>query len=80
VKIFLTATAEERARRRSLETGGSYEKVLEEIRIRDQKDSTRSVAPLKAADDAVTVDSTGKTIAEVCDEIAELVRRRLSQA
>jgi cytidylate kinase len=78
VKVFLTATAEERARRRSLEIGAPYEQVLEEIRIRDRKDSQRAVAPLRAADDAVTVDSTGKTIDQVCDEIAALVRSRVS--
>lgn len=81
VKVFLTATAEERARRRALEleekgTPVPYEQVLEEIRVRDQKDSQREVAPLRMADDAITVDSTDKTIDEVCDEIAGIVRSK----
>jgi CMP/dCMP kinase len=79
VKIFLTASAEERARRRSLETGVPAEQILEEIRIRDQKDSSRPVAPLRPAPDAITVDSTGKTIDQVCDEIAALVRQRIGE-
>ena len=63
LKIFLTATAEERARRRYLElkekgTDTTYEEVLKDIHYRDQQDSTRATAPLKAADDAVTVDTT----------------------
>ena len=77
VKVFLTASPEERARRRALEIGAPYEQVLDEIRVRDQKDSQRAVAPLKAAEDAITVDSTGKTIDQVCDEIAALVHARV---
>lgn len=77
VKFFLTASAEERARRRvaqNLERGvGStdYEEVLEDIRIRDEKDSTRETAPLKAADDAILLDSSNYTIEEVAAIIVE---------
>ncbi|MDR4307242.1 (d)CMP kinase [Chelatococcus sambhunathii] len=63
VKIFVTASAEERARRRASELAGRGEPVdqaaiLEDIRRRDERDTTRAVAPLKAADDAVTLDTT----------------------
>lgn len=78
VKIFLTASPEERARRRSLETGAPYDQVLQEILIRDQKDSERAVAPLRPAEDAITIDSTDKTIDQVSDEITLLVRTRMS--
>ena len=63
VKIFVIASAEERARRRALELSLRGEKVdagaiLEDIRRRDERDTNRSVAPLKAAEDAVTLDTT----------------------
>jgi CMP/dCMP kinase len=63
VKIFVTATAEERARRRHLEhqsrgEGVAYEAVLADIRKRDERDSGRDVAPLEAAPDAITIDTT----------------------
>ncbi len=63
VKIFVTASAEERARRRALELTTRGEPVdqaaiLDDIRRRDERDMNRSVAPLKAAEDAVTLDTT----------------------
>ena len=63
LKIFLTASAEERARRRWREEQAkgiesSYESVLEDMRYRDEQDSTRAAAPLKKAEDAVLVDTT----------------------
>lgn len=72
VKIFLTASAEERARRRfsQLKAAGvdvSIDAVLEEIRVRDERDMNRSAAPLKPADDAQVIDSTGLSIQEVLD-------------
>ncbi|HEA53333.1 hypothetical protein LCGC14_1944150 [marine sediment metagenome] len=72
VKIFLTASAEERARRRfsQLKAAGvdvSIDAVLEEIRVRDERDINRSAAPLKPADDAQVIDSTGLSIQEVLD-------------
>lgn len=77
-KIFLTASAEVRARRRNkeLEAKGdsrSYEEILKEIQIRDKRDSEREIAPLKPADDSVTVDTTGKSIEQVVSEITALV-------
>ncbi|MDR9424610.1 MAG: (d)CMP kinase [Marinobacter sp.] len=72
VKIFLTASAEERARRRfnQLKDAGtdvSMQDLLEEIRVRDERDMNRSAAPLKPADDAQVIDSTGLGIEEVFD-------------
>lgn len=72
VKIFLTASAEERARRRysQLKDAGvdvNIDSLLEEIRVRDERDMNRSAAPLKPADDAQVIDSTGLSIEEVLD-------------
>ena len=71
-KIFLTASPEERARRRfnQLKEAGVDVKIdalLEEIRARDERDMNRSAAPLKPADDAQVIDSTGLSIEEVLD-------------
>lgn len=81
VKVFLTASAEERAKRRALqneqrgfgETDASV--ILADIIARDEADSTRDVAPLKPAEDATMLDTTGMTIDEVCESIAALARR-----
>jgi cytidylate kinase len=72
VKIFLTASAEERAQRRysQLKDSGvdvNIDALLEEIRVRDERDMNRSAAPLKPADDAQVIDSTGLSIEEVLD-------------
>lgn len=80
VKVFLTASNEERARRRveqNVQRGlGStdYDEVLADIVRRDERDSSREASPLAAADDAVFVDSTGQGIDEVIASIASLVR------
>lgn len=71
LKIFLTASAEERAQRRYQQlinsgNDASLRALIEDIRIRDERDSTRSVAPLKPADDAFLLDSTSLSIDEVC--------------
>ncbi|MEC7879328.1 MAG: 3-phosphoshikimate 1-carboxyvinyltransferase [Actinomycetota bacterium] len=75
LKVYVTATAEERARRRSLESGRAVEDITEEILQRDTKDSTRGDSPLVADEDAVIIDTTGKTIQETSDYIEELFRR-----
>ena len=72
VKIFLTASAEERARRRfnQLKDAGAdvtMQDLLDEIRARDERDMNRAAAPLKPADDAQVIDSTGLSIEEVFD-------------
>jgi cytidylate kinase len=78
LKIFLDATVEERAQRRFDECRGrgddvNYRDILEGMRERDRFDSTRSLAPLRSADDAVVIDSTGKSINEVLEEAMRLV-------
>jgi cytidylate kinase len=84
VKIFLTASASERAQRRykQLKDKGSDASLAAlslEIAERDRRDSTRAVAPLKPAADAVLVDSTGLSIEAVVDRVlAELAARGLS--
>ena len=75
-KFFLTATPEERARRRKLDlekTGQSadFNVILEEIKQRDYNDSHREFAPLKQADDAVFIDSSDMTIDQVADFIID---------
>ena len=82
LKVFLTASAQERARRRALQNAqrGLGEKdeaaILADIIRRDEADSTRAVAPLRPAEDAVMLDTTGMGIDEVCAAIANLARRR----
>ncbi|OEY67268.1 (d)CMP kinase [Marinobacter sp. X15-166B] len=73
-KIFLTASAEERARRRysQLKAAGlnvTMSDLLDEIRVRDERDMNRSAAPLKPASDAQVIDSTGLSIDEVLSEV-----------
>lgn len=80
VKIFLTASAETRARRRNDQNissgrGDDYEAVLADVRRRDHLDSTRAVSPLRAADDALVVDTSEMTKGEVVAHLLELVRR-----
>ena len=67
LKVFLTASAEERARRREDETA-------DDVRRRDLIDSTRAASPLVVADGAVVVDSTGRGVDEIVDEIVDLFR------
>lgn len=81
LKIYLVASVECRARRRMLERElkGIYktlEETMEEIEIRDHKDSTRKISPLKCAEDAIVVDSSNMTIDEVVSEIIKLVNER----
>lgn len=78
LKIYLDASVEERARRRWREAGergetvGSYEDVLCAMRERDRIDSTREVAPLKAAGDAVMVDTTSMSVEQVVEHVWQL--------
>lgn len=81
-KYYLLATEEERARRRLADyrargqyAGMSLETVLHGIRQRDARDAARAIAPMKPADDAVLVNSTGYGIEEVVSFLAEDVRR-----
>ena len=81
VKIFLTASAETRARRRNDQNvaaglADDYEGVLADVRRRDHLDSTRPVSPLRAASDAVIVDTSDMTEAQVIAHLLELVKQR----
>lgn len=81
LKIFLTASAEERARRRNDQNvaAGSpddYERVLTEVKRRDHFDSTRAVSPLRAAADAVVVDTSHMTQPEVIAHLTELAGQK----
>jgi cytidylate kinase len=74
VKVYLTASDEERARRRAKEvTDLDYDQVAADIARRDHVDSTRAASPLAVADDAVQIDTTGRTIDDIVDEIMRLV-------
>lgn len=73
LKIFLTADARERARRRAAELGADAELVLAEQAMRDERDSTREHSPLQPAPGAVTLDTSGLAIEEVVRRIAALV-------
>jgi cytidylate kinase len=80
-KFFLTATEEERARRRVAElaaagTAVDYDVTLREIRERDQRDASRDVAPMVPATDAVIVDSSLQTLEQVVDSLACQVEAR----
>lgn len=74
LKVFLTADDRERARRRAAELGVPLERVLAEQSERDERDRTREHSPLRAADGAVEVDTTGLSVDEVVARIAELAR------
>jgi pantoate ligase / CMP/dCMP kinase len=85
LKIFLTASVEECARRRygELQATGkpeiTYEQLVQDIAERDRKDSQRQVAPLRKADDAIEVLTDGMTVLEVTDKIVDLYRERCPQ-
>ncbi len=72
LKVFLTASPEERARRRAAQLGADARTVLAEQTMRDQRDSTREHSPLAAAGDAIEVDTTGLDIGEVVARIVAL--------
>jgi CMP/dCMP kinase len=72
VKVFLTASPEERARRRAAELGVDPAIVLAEQTIRDQRDSSREHSPLRPADGAIVLDTTGLELEQVVDRIVRL--------
>lgn len=76
VKIFLTASAQERASRRVQQNGGDLMQVASEIEERDRLDTTRQDSPLQPALDAVHVDTTGLSIDEVVHTIVSIVRTK----
>lgn len=83
IKIFLTASIKERAERRYkelIEKGENvkFEDILKDIEKRDKADSTRKIAPLKPADDAIIVDTTGKDIKTVVNEIKNIIVSKMN--
>lgn len=79
LKVFLTASPEVRAKRRYDEliekgTPKDYDELLEEIKLRDHNDSTRTIAPLRPADDAVIIDSSEMTLDEVVAKVVSMVK------
>ena len=76
LKVFLTASDEERARRRAAETGEDFEAVLTAQRQRDARDTEREHGALRAAEDAVELDTTGLSIDEVVARVVALARQR----
>ena len=81
VKFFLTASAETRARRRNDQNvvsglGDDYDAVLADVRRRDHLDSTRAVSPLRVADDAIVVDTSEMTEAQVVSHLVDVVQQR----
>ena len=82
IKIFLTASPEERAKRRYEEMvakgmKAEYQEVLEDIKVRDYNDSHRPVAPLVPAPDAILVDTTGNTLEQSIEQLTALIRSHL---
>jgi cytidylate kinase len=76
LKVFLTASDEERARRRAAETGEDFESVLDAQRHRDARDRGREHGALRAADDAVELDTTGLGLEEVAGRVVAMARDR----
>jgi CMP/dCMP kinase len=75
LKIFLTASPEERARRRAFELGADWRTVLQDQTLRDEQDRNREHSPLRAAPDAIELDSTGRPAEDVISQIVGLVRK-----
>ena len=74
VKVFLTASPAERAHRRAAELGADPHRVLAEQALRDERDAAREHSPLRAAEGAVVLDTTGLSLDEVVARVVELVR------
>ncbi|MDI6619381.1 MAG: (d)CMP kinase [Clostridiales bacterium] len=84
VKIFLTASMEERAKRRYIELINkgyrlNYDDVLNDMKIRDIQDTTREINPLKVSDDSIIIDTTGKSIQDVVSEIISNIKEPCNQ-
>ena len=83
-KFFITASTDIRARRRFNELKGhghdiAYEDVLTDMRLRDERDSTRSTAPMKPADDAVIIDTSSLSVDEALREILSHIKKNLDK-
>lgn len=82
IKIFLTASPEDRAQRRYEELAAkgenvTYEEVLSDLKQRDYNDSHRSASPLKVADDAIVIDTTGNTLEESVNIVVSTINKRM---
>ncbi len=82
LKVYLDASVDERARRRYTEMrqrgqSASYEEILAAMKRRDKMDSSRKIAPLRPAADAVIINTDGKEIAEVLEQVKDLLREKL---
>jgi CMP/dCMP kinase len=75
LKIFLTASPEARAHRRALELGADWRTVLQDQTLRDEQDRSREHSPLRAAVDAIELDSTDRTAEDVASQIVTLLRK-----
>jgi cytidylate kinase len=80
LKVFLTADPEERARRRAAELGTDWHTVLADQTLRDEQDRAREASPLTMSDDAVELDTSGRSVESVVEEVVELVRARAADA
>ncbi len=85
IKLFLDASAEERAKRRykqlqSKGINGNFDQILTEIQERDFRDRNRAVAPLKPAEDALLLDSTTLSIDEVIQQALSFIQQKLSES
>lgn len=81
LKVFLSASAGERARRRAVQSGreAELERIQEAMKTRDRQDSERTASPLKPAPDAVVIDTTGLTLEEVVERVLSLARATLAR-
>ena len=81
LKLFITASPEVRAKRRFAEflqkgSNQTYEEVLADIKARDERDTNRSTAPLKPADDAIIIDTSNLSIAEVFANVEKIIEKK----
>ena len=79
VKLFLTASPEQRAQRRALELGTDWRTVLQDQTLRDAQDAQREHSPLRAAPDAIELDTTDRTVEDVVSQIVSLIRSLTKQ-
>jgi cytidylate kinase len=79
LKLFLTASPEQRAQRRALELGTDWRTVLADQTLRDAQDENRAHSPLRAAPDAIELDTTDRTVEDVVTQIVGLVRQLAKQ-
>ncbi len=78
LKVYLTATPRVRAKRRVAEIGGDVDEVERLISERDLLDSTRADSPLREAEGSVLIDTSGRLVVDIVDQIVSLVEGRLS--